>query len=905
MTSQGGLGTTSVQVALRIKPLTTDDMEKLPSRFQRQVITTSYTPGQVIVENEKRPIFQYDYVFGPEASQEDVYNKSVTNLLGKFLEGYNVTILAYGQTSSGKTYTMGTSDEDSLSTESQGIIPRTMSALFETIKSDQFKTSKFTIKVSFVEIHNEDLIDLLGQGEEEERPPVTIREDSKGNIYWTGLQEVKVNSVEDVINNLAKGSENRQVGFTDMNAKSSRSHAIFSVTMIQKKYVPYGPMGGPPATPPPDTSRNVDFRSPSPKVNSNYGGYDDGEWETITSKFHFVDLAGSERLKRTSASGDRAKEGISINSGLLALGNVISALGDPNKARHMTHIPYRDSKLTRLLQDSLGGNAQTLMIACVSPAEYNISETISTLKYANRARNIKNTALVNKEESGWNDVAHLQGLVIKLRTEVASLKSLVASNNNNNQRRPSSGTISPGRVTPTTPTTPTNIHTNGIRLPSSRSNSVTALPGRSTPTNNNNNNSKISGRSTPTSGIPGRSTPSTPVSGIPGRNTPTATTTGTPGRSMYNNIVNGREPANRMRPGSPLTTFPHNGNLQTHKEKDKDFEALEEQLMLLQRSYAELSQKYAKTSAELAMHQDNYDEMENNRNEPQTKQYDVIISTLESEHAMTKAALNLTETILQEKDEQIDKLEQSNKQSQSDIVDLQKQIKEVEANLQKMVENSNKIQQRADNRRENFISETVQLLEERLISKDEYIGQLEKELKEYKATCSEIKDRITNTNEVESKEQLREELGDRNLRIAHLESKVNLLVDEVNKLQEMQFQEENQSGSSNSEEIIQKLREEISSLRQTHLETLKELNGTKEKEKECENENENLKISLENAYSQLERVATAENPPLQAFDTEQSSLLTMEARIAELRKERRQTVTEIKESKFKFQNNST
>ncbi|CAG8434425.1 1375_t:CDS:2 [Diversispora eburnea] len=826
MTSQGGLGTTSVQVALRIKPLTAEDIEKLPSRFQRQVITTSYTPGQVIVENEKRPIFQYDYVFGPEASQEDVYNKSVTNLLGKFLE-------AYGQTSSGKTYTMGTSDEASVPNKSQGIVPRTMSALFEKIKSEQYKTSKFTIKVSFIEIHNEDLIDLLGQGEEEERPPVTIREDSKGNIYWTGLQEVKVNSVEDVI---------KQVGFTDMNAKSSRSHAIFSVTMIHKKFVPYGPMGGPPATPPPD-STNLDLRSPSPKVSSNYGGYDEGEWETITSKFHFVDLAGSERLKRTSASGDRAKEGISINSGLLALGNVISALGDPNKARHMTHIPYRDSKLTRLLQDSLGGNAQTLMIACVSPAEYNIHETISTLN---------------------------------------------------------NGTISPGRITPTTPTTPNSIHTNGIRLPSSRSNSVTSLPGipgRSTPTSNN-NNSKISGRCTPTSGIPGRSTP---TSGIPGRNTPTAINTGTPGRSMYNNIVNGREPVNRMRPGSPLTTFPHSNNLQTHKEKDKEVEALEEQLMLLQRSYAELSQKHAKTSAELALHQDNqdnqdnYDEMENNRNEPQGKQYDVIISTLESEHAMTKAALNLTETILQEKDEQINELEQVNEQSKSKIADLQKQIKEFEANLQKLeVENSIKIQQRADNRRESFISETVQLLEERIISKDEYIGQLEKELKEYKTA---IKDRITNTNEVESKEQLKEELGDRNLRIAQLESKVNLLVDEVNKLQEMQFQEENQAGSSNSEEIIQKLREEILSLRQTHMETLKELNGTKEK---YENENENLKISLENAYSQL-RVATAENPPLQAFDAEQSSLLTMEARISELRKEHRQTVTEIKESKFKFQ----
>src|SRR5205085_3578184 len=120
--------------------------------------------------------------------------------------------------------------------------------------------------------------------------------------------------------------------------------------------------------------------------------------------------------------GERAKEGISINSGLSALGNVISALGDPTKAKHTTHIPYRDSKLTRLLQDSLGGNAQTLMIACVSSAEYNISETVNTLKYANRARNIKNVATINQEEDGWNDLEHLQNLVLKLRNEIKALK---------------------------------------------------------------------------------------------------------------------------------------------------------------------------------------------------------------------------------------------------------------------------------------------------------------------------------------------------------------------------------------------------------------------------------------------------------------------------------------------------
>ncbi|RIA87565.1 P-loop containing nucleoside triphosphate hydrolase protein, partial [Glomus cerebriforme] len=293
---------------------------------------------------------------------------------------------------------MGTIDNSSIPPESKGIIPRAMETLFTSMKFSQYKTRQFTIKVSFVEIYNEELIDLLGENIDESRPQVMIREDSKGNILWSGLQEMKVNNVEEVMALLARGSLNRQVGATDMNSQSSRSHAIFSVVMSQQKGM----------------SRRLD----------------DMENVTITSKFNFVDLAGSERLKRTSAIGDRAKEGISINSGLLALGNVISALGDPNKAKHTTHIPYRDSKLTRLLQDSLGGNAQTLMIACVSPTEYNLSETINTLKYANRARNIKNSATINQEETGWNDLEHLQSLVLKLRSEIKALKSSNSNSEN-------------------------------------------------------------------------------------------------------------------------------------------------------------------------------------------------------------------------------------------------------------------------------------------------------------------------------------------------------------------------------------------------------------------------------------------------------------------------------------------
>ncbi|PKC06950.1 kinesin-domain-containing protein, partial [Rhizophagus irregularis] len=408
---------------VRIRPITTQD--NLPTRFQRQVLTTS-APNQVVVQADKKQVFSYDYVFGPESTQQDVYDKAIVKLVDNFLEGYNVTILAYGQTSSGKTHTMGTADSHSIPPESKGIIPRAMQTLFSSMNSAHYKSRKFSLKVSFIEIYNEDLIDLLGESFGDSRPQVTIREDTKGNIIWNGLQEMRVNSVDEVMGFLARGSANRQVGATDMNAQSSRSHAIFSVTMIQQKYVGTSATQAParPGTPSKMLEPKFGLRPQSSMNNLRQSRrFDEGELVTVTSKFHFVDLAGSERLKRSAAVGDRAKEGISINSGLLALGNVISALGDPNKAKHTTHIPYRDSKLTRLLQDSLGGNAQTLMIACASPAEYNLNETVNTLKYANRARNIKNIATVNQEEAGWHDIEHLQNMVLKLRSEIKSLKS--------------------------------------------------------------------------------------------------------------------------------------------------------------------------------------------------------------------------------------------------------------------------------------------------------------------------------------------------------------------------------------------------------------------------------------------------------------------------------------------------
>ncbi|CAL1705613.1 unnamed protein product [Somion occarium] len=493
-------GTTSVQVALRIRPTTTQDTSSIPARFQRTVINAisptsvsvdavSSTPASVGANTaatapissaaaSKKQIFTFDQVHPPATTQHALFTATAQPLISRFVEGFNCTILAYGQTSSGKTFSMTGIDLDADPTDPTngiGIIPRAVSTIFTRCrerKEEKGSAWNYSIKGSFIEIYNEDLIDLLSLDEGGGgRRDVLIREDKQGHIIWEGLREVNVKNSNEVMTLIRKGTSIRRTNETDMNAQSSRSHAIFSLTLTQKKYVGSGPpprsssplppggrspsrlarpgsvysagaAGGRVSSPtfgrPPTPSFTVAMGRGGARPASSLGlltpdggrgapAKDDeehGEWVTVVSKFHFVDLAGSERLKRTAAAGERIKEGISINSGLLALGNVISALGDPARAKSHTasYVPYRDSKLTRLLQDSLGGNAHTLMIACVSPAEWNAAETINTLKYANRARNIKNRAVLNEKEEGWDDVEWLQGMVTRLRKEVKQIK---------------------------------------------------------------------------------------------------------------------------------------------------------------------------------------------------------------------------------------------------------------------------------------------------------------------------------------------------------------------------------------------------------------------------------------------------------------------------------------------------
>ncbi|NWI92977.1 KI21B protein, partial [Pitta sordida] len=376
-------------------------------------ICTSVTPGEPQVLLGKDKAFTYDFVFDLDTWQERIYTTCMGKLIEGCFEGYNATVLAYGQTGAGKTYTMGTGFDMSISEEEQGIIPRAISHLFSGIEerkrvaqSKGVAAPEFKVSAQFLELYNEEILDLFDSARDPDtrhrKSNIKIHEDANGSIYTTGVTSRLISSQDELIQCLKQGALSRTTASTQMNVQSSRSHAIFTIHLCQTRVCAHTQL-----------------------VNGEVTGLLDGsqpttEYETLTAKFHFVDLAGSERLKRTGATGERAKEGISINCGLLALGNVISALGDQSKK--VVHVPYRDSKLTRLLQDSLGGNSQTIMIACVSPSDRDFMETLNTLKYANRARNIKNKVVVNQDKTS-QQISALRAEIARLQMELMEYKA--------------------------------------------------------------------------------------------------------------------------------------------------------------------------------------------------------------------------------------------------------------------------------------------------------------------------------------------------------------------------------------------------------------------------------------------------------------------------------------------------
>ncbi|XP_009585168.1 PREDICTED: kinesin-like protein KIF27 [Fulmarus glacialis] len=356
---ESGMEEIPVKVAVRIRPLLSKEVLHNHQVCVRLVPNTQ----QIIIGKDR--VFTFDFVFGKNSTQEEVYTVCIKPLLVSLTEGYNATVFAYGQTGSGKTYTIGGGHIASVAEDEKGIIPRAIQELFQHISENS--NIDFHVKVSYIEVYKEELRDLLEL--ETSVKELHIREDEKGNTVIVGAKEFQVECANEVISLLESGNAARHTGTTQMNEHSSRSHAIFTISICQKQSA--------------ESQKNTDAAQ-------------DSSWKSvqmIASKFHFVDLAGSERVTKTGNTGERFKESIQINTGLLALGNVISALGDPK--RKSVHIPYRDAKITRILKDSLGGNAKTVMITCISPSSSDFDESLNSLKYANRAKNIRNKPVVN------------------------------------------------------------------------------------------------------------------------------------------------------------------------------------------------------------------------------------------------------------------------------------------------------------------------------------------------------------------------------------------------------------------------------------------------------------------------------------------------------------------------------
>ena len=366
--------TSAVRVAVRVRPMASQEIAEGCTRCVRQ------PPSEPVICLGDHT-FTYDHVFDARCTQSALYAEAVEPLVERCVEGFNATVFAYGQTGSGKTYTMG----GAAAGKDVGVIPRAATSIFDRIaaKAEECPEIAFSVSVSYLELYREDLRDLLRPAANQKSLP--MRENDRGEVFVAGLHRESVTSVDDVLRMLERGSMCRSVGATLMNVTSSRSHAVFSIFVDQRAKpvaavaAEEGAAEGAAALPPPPPVEAAPLYK--------------------TARFNLVDLAGSERAKRTGAGGTRLAEGIAINSGLLALGNVISALGDAKKRRAKgAHVPYRTSKLTRLLQDSLGGNSHTLMLACVSPADSSFQETLTTLRYANRARNIKNKPKANVDE---------------------------------------------------------------------------------------------------------------------------------------------------------------------------------------------------------------------------------------------------------------------------------------------------------------------------------------------------------------------------------------------------------------------------------------------------------------------------------------------------------------------------
>ncbi|KAM7408248.1 hypothetical protein PAMA_002108 [Pampus argenteus] len=375
----------NIQVVVRCRPFNT--MERKSSYG---VIDCDSNRKEVLVRtggmNDKasRKTYTFDMVFGPAAKQIEVYRSVVFPILNEVIMGYNCTVFAYGQTGTGKTFTMEgerspneqfTWEEDPLA----GIIPRTLHQIFEKLSENG---TEFSVKVSLLEIYNEELFDLLSPTEDvNERLQLFDDPRNKRGVVVKGLEEVTVHNKDEVYQILERGAAKRRTASTLMNAYSSRSHSVFSVTIHMKEITL------------------------------------DGEELVKIGKLNLVDLAGSENIGRSGAVDKRAREAGNINQSLLTLGRVITALVEKRP-----HVPYRESKLTRILQDSLGGRTKTSIIATVSPSSSNLEETLSTLEYASRAKNIMNKPEVNQKLTKRTLIKEYTEEIERLKRDLAATR---------------------------------------------------------------------------------------------------------------------------------------------------------------------------------------------------------------------------------------------------------------------------------------------------------------------------------------------------------------------------------------------------------------------------------------------------------------------------------------------------
>ncbi|XP_002735267.1 kinesin-like protein KIF19 [Saccoglossus kowalevskii] len=369
-------------VALRVRPFTEEELELAPTKIAHVVednmvvlLDPTEDPDDILRANRSREKqYVFDYAFDAKATQEDVYQQT-SFLIDGVLDGFNATVFAYGATGAGKTYTMLGQDND------PGIMARTLNDLF-TAMEDTSENQVYKVTMSYLEIYNEMIRDLLNPSS----GFLDLREDAAGNVQVAGISEVSTKSTREVMRLLTRGNKERTSEPTAANKTSSRSHAVLQVTVKKRNRV-----------------RNI-------------------SQEIRVGKLFMIDLAGSERAAQTKNRGKRMIEGAHINRSLLALGNCINALAE--KGGNFKYVNFRDSKLTRLLKDSLGGNCRTVMIAHISPASMFFEESRNTLLYADRAKNIKTRVKANFFNVSFH-IAQYTGIIADLRKEIARLKKKI------------------------------------------------------------------------------------------------------------------------------------------------------------------------------------------------------------------------------------------------------------------------------------------------------------------------------------------------------------------------------------------------------------------------------------------------------------------------------------------------